>query len=51
MVLKNEAKEIKLIVIKLKDGRAQTIAEGLHNVIDKFNKLGSIMMIVADTLY
>ena len=28
-VLKNEAKEIKLSVLKLKDGKAQTIAEGL----------------------
>ena len=49
VVLKNEAKEIKLSVLKLKDGKAQTIAEGLQDVLEEFNLWGSIVMIVADT--
>lgn len=49
VVLKNESKEIKLTALKLKDGKAQTIAEGLQNVLDEFNLWGSIVMIVADT--
>jgi hypothetical protein len=49
VVLKNEGKEIKLTVLKLKDGKAQTIAEGLQDVLEEFNLWGSIVMIVADT--
>ena len=49
MVLKNEAKEIKLTALKLKDGKAQTIAEGFQDVLEEFNLWGSIVMIVADT--
>lgn len=49
VVLKNEAKEIKLTALKLKDGKAQTIAEGLQDVLEEFNLWGSIVMIVADT--
>ena len=48
VVLKNEAKEIKLTALKLKGGKAQTITEGLNNVLE-FNLWGSIVMNVADT--
>ncbi|QQP49929.1 Uncharacterized protein FKW44_010757, partial [Caligus rogercresseyi] len=49
VVLKNEAKEIKLTVLQLKDGTAATIAKGLQDVLQEFNLLGSILMIIADT--
>ena len=49
VVLKNESKEIKLTAIKMTDGKAQTIAEGLRNVLEEFNLWGSIAMIIADT--
>ena len=49
VVLKNESKEIKLTALKLKDGRVQTIAEGLQDVLEEFNLWGSVVMIVADT--
>ena len=49
VVLKNESKEIKLTALKLKDGKAQTIAEGLQDVLEEFNLWGSVVMIVADT--
>ena len=48
VVLKNESKEIKLTALKLKDGKAQTIAEGLQDVLEEFNLWGSFVMIVAD---
>ena len=37
VVLKNESKEIKLTALKLKDGKAQTIAEGPQDVLEEFN--------------
>ena len=49
VVLKNESKEIKLTALKLKDGKAQTIAEGLQDVLEEFNLWGSVVMIVTDT--
>ncbi|QQP40599.1 Uncharacterized protein FKW44_014704, partial [Caligus rogercresseyi] len=49
VVLKNEAKEIKLTVLQLKDGTAATIAKGLQDVLQEFNLWGSILMIIADT--
>ena len=49
-VLKNESKGIKLTALKLKDGKAQTIAEGLQDVLEEFNLWGSVVMIVADTI-
>lgn len=49
VVLKNEAKEIKLTTLKLRDGKAETIAEGLKDVLEEFNLWGSIVMIIADT--
>ncbi|GLV43313.1 hypothetical protein CBL_03856 [Carabus blaptoides fortunei] len=41
--------EIRLIALKLKAGKAQTIAEGLQDVLEESNLWGSIVMIVADT--
>ena len=49
MVLKNESKEIKLTALKLKNLKAQTIAEGLQDVLEEFNLWGSVVIIVADT--
>ena len=49
VVFKNEAKEIKLSALKLKDGKAQTITERLQDVLEEFNLWGSIVMIVVDT--
>ena len=49
VVLKNEAKEIRLSALSLKDGKAQTITEGLQDVLVEFNLWGSIVMLVADT--
>ena len=48
VVLKNEAKEIKLIVLQLKDGTAATIAKGIQGVLDEFNLWGLILMLIAD---
>lgn len=48
LVLKNEEKEIILTALKLKDGKAQTIAELLQDVLE-FNLWGSIVITVADT--
>src|SRR5206468_5426628 len=45
VVLKNEAKEIKLTALKLKEGKAQTIAERLKDALEEFNLWGSIVMI------
>lgn len=49
VVLQNESKEIKLAALKLKDGKSQTIAGGIQNVLDEFNMCVSIVMIVGDT--
>ena len=49
VVLKDESKEVKLTALKLKDGKAQTIAEGLQDVVEEFKLWGSVVMIVADT--
>ena len=49
MVLKNEAREIKLAVLQLKDGTAATIAAGLEVVLQDFNLWRSVKMIIADT--
>ena len=50
VVLKNESKEIKLTALKLKDRKAQTIAEVLQDVLEEFNLWGSVVMIVAGTI-
>ena len=50
VVLKKEAKEIKLTALKLKYGKSQTITQGLLDVLEEFNLWGSIVMIVANTI-
>ena len=35
--------------LQLKDGKAETIAEGLAKVIDEYNLWNAIKMIIADT--
>ena len=49
MVLKNERTEVKLAALLLKDGKAETIAEGIAKVLDEYNLWNAIKMIVADT--
>lgn len=48
--MKNSEHEIKLAALELEDGKAETIANGISDVIDEdFNLRGSIKRIVADT--
>ena len=49
VVLKNERTEVKLAALLLKDGKAETIAEGIAKVLDEYNLWNAIKMIVADT--
>ena len=49
VVLENEEREIKLAALKLEDGKATTIAQGLKGVLEEFNLWGSVLMIIADT--
>ncbi|XP_076050221.1 uncharacterized protein LOC143030877 [Oratosquilla oratoria] len=49
VVIKNETNEIKLAALKLCDGKAETIAEGLKSVLEEFHLWGAISMIIADT--
>lgn len=49
IVLKNSEREIKLAALELEDGKAETIANGISDVIEDFNLWHSIQMIVADT--
>ena len=49
MVLKNERTEVKLAALILKDGKAETIAEGIAKVLDEYNLWNAIKMIIADT--
>ena len=49
VVLKNERTEVKLDALHLKDGKADTISEGIAKVLDKYNLWTTIKMIVADT--
>ena len=49
VVIRNETREIKLSTLKLSDGKAETIAEGLKGVLDEFHLWGAISMIIADT--
>ncbi|ELT91427.1 hypothetical protein CAPTEDRAFT_195363 [Capitella teleta] len=48
VVLKNEEREIKLAVLRLKDGKAATIVQGLKGVLEEFNLWGSVLMIIAN---
>lgn len=49
VVLKNERTEVKLDALLLKDGKAETITEGIVKVIDEYSLWNAIQMIVADT--
>ena len=49
VVLKSEAKKIKLIVLQLKDDTAATIAKRIQGVLDEFNLWGSVLMLIANT--
>ena len=49
VVLKNETREVKVGALRLKDGKAHTIAEGIEKVIDEYKLWNAIKMIVADT--
>jgi hypothetical protein len=49
VVLKNERTEVKLAALRLKDGKAETIAEGIAEVLDEYNLWKSVKMFVADT--
>lgn len=48
-MLRNECSEIKLAVLELGDGKAQSIAEGLETVLDEFRLWGSVKMLISDT--
>ena len=47
--MKNPEREVKLAAIELENGKAETIANGIFDVIEEFNLWPSIKMIVADT--
>ena len=49
VLLKNESEEVKLTTLKLRNGKADTIAEGLGEVLEEFNLWESVKMIIADT--
>ena len=49
VVLKNERTEIRLGALCLKDGKAETITDGIVKLLDEYNLWHSIKMIVADT--
>jgi hypothetical protein len=48
VVLTNERTEVKLAALPLTDGKAETIAEGITQVLDEYNLWKSIKMIVTD---
>ena len=49
VLLKNCNSEIKLAALDLNDGKAESIANGISDVIAEYNLWGSIDMMVADT--
>ena len=49
VVLKNERTEVKLDALRLKNGKADTIAQAITKVIDKYNLWNAIKIITADT--
>ncbi|XP_037793836.1 uncharacterized protein LOC119589289 [Penaeus monodon] len=49
VVLKNPDSEIKLAALDLNDSKAESIADGISDVIDEYKLWDSINMIVADT--
>ena len=44
-MLKNERTEVKLDTLRLKDGKADTIAQAITKVIDEYNLWNAIKMI------
>ena len=48
-MLKNERTEVKLDALRLKDGKADAIAQAITKVIDEYNLWNAIKMITADT--
>ena len=49
VVLKNERMEVKLAALCLKDGKAETITDGISTVLEEYNLWGAVKMIVANT--
>ena len=49
VLLKNERAEVRLDALRLKDGKAESIATGISNVINEYNLWKSVKMIVSDT--
>jgi hypothetical protein len=49
VVLKNERTEVKLDALRLKDGKAETIAEGIAKVLDEYSVWNAVKVIIADT--
>ena len=49
VVLENERTEVKLDALRLKDGKADAIAQAITKVIDEYNLWNAIKMITADT--
>lgn len=49
VALKNDTKEIKLGVLVLENGKSYTIFNGIKELLEKFNLLKSIKMIITDT--
>ena len=49
LILKNAEKEVKLAILKLGDGKANSIYSGIAEVLDKFQLWSSIKVIISDT--
>ena len=49
VVLQNERTDVKLDALRLKDGKAETVAEKIDKLIDEYNLWNSIKMIITDT--
>jgi hypothetical protein len=49
VVLENSDTEVKLDALRLTDGKAKTIADGIANVLNEYNLWNAVKMIVADT--
>ena len=50
VVLKNERMEVKQAALCLKDGKAETITDGISAVLEEYNLWSALNMIVADTI-
>lgn len=49
ILLKNETKEVRLDALCLKDGKAETICNGITNVLDEYDLWAAIKMLISDT--